>query len=286
MPSRERAEEDARQPSSINYIFLISPNNSGTTVASQFISSKIRECYLPKTGNNEGLKIKEIWETIKDTRWDPKVPINYRFAKEIWEQLAIQEKCSSFFEASPPNLCHVKEIIQEFKNLITIFWISNPYLYIGSCVNRYSKGDFHESVAQAAKKWMHKAEIQRQNHLLLPNTPKLNYEDFCRSPDSYLAKKIGHLISLKQDSGQISGKNTSKLTSIVNMTPKYIAFLGTSGLQEASKELSQNEDLLKYFRYEILSPDDTNTMIQADILLAMDGIRDRIKWDKKTKRSK
>ena len=267
----------------MNYIFLISPNNSGTTIASQFISSKIENCYLPKTRNNEGLKIKKIWETIKETRWDPDVPINYNLAKCTWEKLSIQNQCSSFFEASPPNMCHLKEIIQEFKKLIVIFWISNPYLYIGSCVNRYHKDNFSKSVSKVARNWIEKAKIQRQNHLLSPSAPKINYEEFCKAPDNCLEKKLGHIIDLKQEPGQISGKNTSKITTVADMTAKQIAFLGTSGLHKVAEELCQHAELLKYFGYKILSPVEINTILQLNVLLAVEGGIERLAWEKKSK---
>ena len=268
----------------MKYIFLISPNNSGTTIASQFITSKLKNCYLPPKGNNEGLKFKRIWRTIKSERWNPDVPINYKLAKEIWEKRALQNQCTSFFEASPPNLCHVEQIVREFQDCTIIFWMSNPYLYIGSCVNRYGKKEFHDAVNSATDRWIKKAKFQRQNHFILPKAPQLNYEGFCKEPDKYLQEKIDNILELQEIPGQIRGKNTTKISTIMDMTPKSLAFLGKSGLSIISQKLQENEEIMDHFKYQIISPDEASSILESNRNQAEAGTQDRLKYEKKAMR--
>ena len=263
----------------MKYIFLISPNNSGTTIASQFITSKLKKCYLPPKGNHEGLKIKKIWKTIKAQRWNPDAPVNYELAKEIWEKRALKSQCTSFFEASPPNLCHLEQILKEFNNCTIIFWMSNPYLHIGSCVNRYGKTEFHHAVSTATNRWIKKATYQRQNHFILPKAPKLNYEDFCKEPDEYLKSKIGSILELQKTPGHIRGKNTTKISTVMNMTPKALAFLGKSGLSIISQKLQENEEIIDYFKYKIVSPDEANSILESNEYQARAGAQDRFHYE-------
>lgn len=268
----------------MQYIFLISPNNSGTTIACQFITSKLEKCYLPPKGNNEGLKIKRIWEVTKKNRWNPDIPINYELAKEIWEKRALRNQCTSFFEASPPNLYHLEQIVREFNNCTIIFWISNPYLYIGSCVNRYGKEEFHNAVSHETDMWIKKAKFQRKNHVLLPKASQLNYEDFCKEPDQYLKKKIGSILELQEHPGRIKGKNSTKISTIMNMTPKSLAFLGKSGLSIISQKLQENEEIIDYFNYQIISPSEASSILESNRYQAEAGAQDRLKYEKKAMR--
>ncbi|MCB4399721.1 hypothetical protein [Synechococcus sp. MU1625] len=264
----------------MKYIFLISPNNSGTTIASQFITSKLEKCYLPPKGNHEGLKFKKIWRTVnKAKKWNPDVPINYELAKEIWEKRALKSQCTSFFEASPPNLCHLEQIIREFNNCTIIFWISNPYLYIGSCVNRYGKKEFHNAVSNATNRWIKRATIQRQNHFILPKASQLNYEDFCKEPDEYLKKKIGSILELQERPGRITGKKTTKIPTVMNMTPKSLAFLGKSGLSIINQKLQENEEIIDYFNYQIVSSSEANSILESNRYQAEAGAQDRLEYE-------
>ena len=62
------------------------------------------------------------------------------------------------------------------------------------------------------------------------------------------------------------------------MTPKYIAFLGIKGLQLIQRELSDYPDLMNSFNYEIYTTKKANLAVNSNILLASEGIQEKIKW--------
>ena len=62
------------------------------------------------------------------------------------------------------------------------------------------------------------------------------------------------------------------------MTPKYIAFLGIKGLQLIQRELSDYSDLMNSFDYEIYTTKTANLAVNSNILLASEGIQEKIKW--------
>ena len=267
----------------VRYIFLISPLNSGTTVASQYIAKKIDNCFLPSHGNNEGLRIPEVWSSINQKeRWNPDIPMNYKVAKEIWPRLAIENQCNTFLEASPPNLCHVQQINSDFKDPFFIFWMSNPYLHIGSCVNRYALKEkvfnFNHAIKRATRRWIKLALIQQKNLSLFPKSPYITYESFCSNPEQAITPIQELKLEINQNIPKISGKSNTKIAEIVNMTPKYIAFLGIKGLQVIQRELSDYSDLMNSFDYEIYTTKKANSAVNSNILLASEGIQEKIKW--------
>ena len=271
----------------VRYIFLISPLNSGTTVASQYIAEKIDNCFLPSHGNNEGLRIPEVWSSINQKeRWNPDIPMNYKVAKEIWPRLAIENQCNTFLEASPPNLCHVKQINSDFKNPFFIFWMSNPYLHIGSYVNRYALKEkifnFNHAIKLATRRWIKLALIQQKNLSLFPESPYISYESFCNDPEQALTPIQERKLEMNQSIPKIPGKSNTKITEIVNMTPKYITFLGIKGLQLIHEELTDYLDLMNYFEYEIYTTKTANLAVSSNILLASEGIQEKIKWLQKS----
>ena len=46
------------------YFFLLSPNNSGSTVVAQFLASYMKDAYLPREGTNESQNLPEIRRLI------------------------------------------------------------------------------------------------------------------------------------------------------------------------------------------------------------------------------
>ena len=87
---------------------------------------------------------------------------------------------------------------------------------------------------------------------------------------------------MNQNIPKIPGKSNTKITEIVNMTPKYITFLGIKGLQLIQEELKDYLDLMNYFEYEIYTTKTANLAVSSNILLASEGIQEKIKWLQKS----
>ena len=76
----------------ISYIFLFSPNFSGTTIISQYLNNNIINSYLPKYGNNEGQMAPSVRNIMRKKPWDENVNFDWNFIKNEWDNLAEIEK--------------------------------------------------------------------------------------------------------------------------------------------------------------------------------------------------
>lgn len=271
----------------MNYIFIFSLNNSGTTIISQYLSANISSCYLPKTIYNEGLNIEAVRNSINwPKRWDSSIPINYDMASIVWSKLAQSENCNFFLEASPPNMVHVEQVISTFKPENCIFSISNPYLYVGSSINRYGIKDninredpmsLHSAIEATTRRWIIRANAQKQNVMKHPNIPLKTYEQFCHNPYSYIEALClpDNQIITNNSVQQLSGKSTTGIKEIINMTPKYLAFLGAKGIEQISSLLTEQKDLMRFYGYSILNMKRADRIAKKSPLLVADGIIDR-----------
>jgi hypothetical protein len=67
------------------YYFLFSPNNSGTTVMSQYISDRYN-CYLPPFGNYEGQMMPSVEDVMRKAAWDKTAVLPWREIKRSWDE--------------------------------------------------------------------------------------------------------------------------------------------------------------------------------------------------------
>lgn len=185
----------------LSFIFLFCPNNSGTTILSQYIASQI-EVYLPPFGNNEGQMIPEVKPIMRNHPWNPHQKFDWPFIRSTWEKRAAGKL---FFEASPPNLMRPQEIEEFFGHDSTaLISISNPYQYISSCLRRYRQPG--APVAPLAREWLMKAKRIRDIRKRYPFFPFLSYEDFVTNP-----RQINRLLGVAERDIKLQGKAGSEI---------------------------------------------------------------------------
>ena len=76
----------------MHYKFIFSPNNSGTTIISQYLSAHINNSYLPPFGNNEGQMAPNMKKIMRHNPWNPDSIFDWQFIKKEWDILANEEK--------------------------------------------------------------------------------------------------------------------------------------------------------------------------------------------------
>lgn len=82
----------------------------------------------------------------------------------------------------------------------------------------------------------------------------IKYEEFCARPNIILETLK---ITSKFESNAnvaIKGKKNSKVTIIRDMSAKHFSFLGINGILKINHLLEKNNDAIKYFQYNFLSP--------------------------------
>ena len=277
----------------MHYKFIFSPNNSGTTIMSHYLSAHINNSYLPPFGNNEGQWAPKVKKIMRHDPWNPDSTFDWQFIKKEWDILANEERKEVFIESSPPNILRVSSILNVFKDYQYIFSISSPYSYVASCIfNYFGKGkqgqqnhdtlvlNFDKQVELVAREWVKKAVTQKNNiESHGGDELRITYEDFCANPlrllDLFGVENLGNQVQ----TSLIKGKKNSKVSEIVNMLPKHIAFLGLKGILEINSILKESSDLMAYHGYEIISIDAANKILSENILLAFDGQDRRIKFN-------
>lgn len=256
-----------------NYIFFFSPNNSGTTVISQYLASQV-DGYLPDYGNNEGQYIPEVKKIMRKNPWGLDVKYNWVFIKSIWDEYLRRSKKDVFIEASPPNIMHFDSIMDTFEGADFIVSISSPYAQIASCIYNYeSQAITKDILASRARDWLFKAELIRGIAEARAARGRLiTYEKFCENP-----KVLNNILGLNVKSFDVQGKKNSSISSIVDLSKKNISFLTFTEIDVVNSILVERVDLLDYFGYELLRGKD---LITADDLhLLHSGLVRRMQWE-------
>ena len=236
------------------YLFLISPNNSGKSVISQYIAQRF-DFYLPPFTNNEGQFAPEVAPIMRDRPWDETRQFDWRFIKSIWDGLLRASGRSVFLEASPPNMLRVSAIREAFgAEARFIYSISDPYSYCGSCMYRYKTQDNPATIETLVSGWLFRARRQRQNIEAFPDVPKISYESFCSSPET-VDRAVSRLLPGRRPVDHtlsFIGK-AAGYGGIVNLNARNIAFFEYPEVETISTSLAREPDLLQFFGYVLLT---------------------------------
>lgn len=262
------------------FIFIFAPNNSGTTVLSQLLAENLRSAYLPPFGNNEGQWIPEVREMMRNNPWNTKNDLNWGNIKSCWLKYLKKSHKDVFIEASPPNMMKVDQILKEFHPTRCIFYISNPYLQIASCIHRYSKNmTLEAAIEHYTALWIMKAKVQQTNCQIHSNIPLITYENLCTNSRKTLRKVTSGLSRKQSYTSSVPGKQNSNVNKIINMQPRHIAFLGHDGIEKVSNLLKTELEVLTFFEYHLITMKEANRILQKSPLLSNEGLAQRLKWD-------
>lgn len=154
------------------YLFILAPNNSGSTALIKYLNTSANNSILNDSG--EGQWLPSVKNIMRNNPWDPATRMPWEFIKN--EYLKTWNYCSSILsEKSPPNLLRGEEIQQVFSDVKFIILIRNPYAQISSCFYRY----YNEcSLVEWASDWLWKVEYQKRNLEILDKALLITYEEF------------------------------------------------------------------------------------------------------------
>ncbi|MDJ0624844.1 MAG: sulfotransferase [Candidatus Caenarcaniphilales bacterium] len=243
-------------------LFIISPNNSGSTFLSKAISCCSQVAHLPIEGQHlpcwagpsipaAGLNL--IWGAEKfnyvRTLQNPQ---NYNWSqiKKCWYS-NIRSKSNNFslfLEKSPPHLTRVEMLENNFHNSRFVFLMRNPFAIAESIVRYRSKV---ENILEiAASHIVTCFYLQKENYKKYPDSLKINYEEMCDNPIATEQKIISYfpeLYDLKLDQ-QLKVKSYNE--RLRNMNQEQIARLSNQQLKKLSLIFSQHKPLFNFFGYE------------------------------------
>ena len=262
----------------VSFIFLFSPNNSGTTIISQYLQSQTGG-YLPPFGNNEGQMAPSVRSVMRRDPWNPSVGFDWGWIRSEWSKLALDANKSIFIECSPPNLVRAAEVRKAFGDVSTfISSISNPYSFISSVIcNYHSPPITTKMVENATNQWLLRAEKLRADLLLNPMTIRTSYEEFCAAPE-ILNRYLG---IPSREIKDLSGKSNDPIGKIVDLSLRNWAFLDFAEWGAANKLLERRDDILNFFGYGIISGSRLIEKSHSDACKFHAGILRRAQWNAK-----
>jgi hypothetical protein len=271
------------QRSRTTFLFIFSPNNSGTTAMCQYLQQQC-DGYLPPFGNYEGQMAPTLRKMMRNEPWNPDNHFDWAHIRAEWERLATEAGMSIFVEGSPPNILRVDQIVEAFGgDMQAAFAISSPYAQVSSAIKNYYNDKISDDVlAEFARFWQFKADAQKKNVLKYRERfPLIRYEDFCRDPGI-----VNQAFGIAQKQPQpIAGKKNSQVTKIVDLTVKNISFLTGLELMTLTEVLAERQDLLDFFGYPLLDAAAHNDLLSQNLGLMQAGLLDRIKWESKAGRN-
>lgn len=237
------------------FLFLFCPNNSGSTVLSQYIASQ-SNAYLPPFGNNEGQMAPIVKPMMRMDPWSTGRRFDWQFIRSYWESLAEQRM---FVEGSPPNILRHEEIADTFGGDSTAFVsISHPYNQIASCMRRYGHKGSRQRLLRLTKKWVVRANAIREIRIKYPLFPFLSYEAFTHRPQS-----VNESLSLKLLPFHGNGKIGSSVIGIKDLSDRSIAFLEPNEIDEINCTLSNHTDMLNFFNYSLADSEETHKQLEG-----------------------
>ena len=224
------------------FLFIFCPNNSGTTVLSQYLTAQLGG-YLPPFGNHEGQMMPQLRDMMRRQPWKKSTVFDWSVIRAQWETLVSDQ---IFVEASPPNLLRVDQISSVFgHDSSAVISICNPYQHIASSMRRYAlKPD------KFAKDWIYKAREIRKLRDAYPHFPFVPYERFVENP-----KVINNKLGVPVQHVMVKGKRGSGIDGISSSFIRSIGFFNASDVAAVTRVLEAAPGLMTYFGYDLAGPD-------------------------------
>lgn len=252
----------------LRFFFVFGPNNSGTTVLSQYVSEQLGG-YLPPFGNNEGQMIPAVRQMMRLRPWDRNRTFDWEWIRTIWEK---KSKGRIFVEGSPPNMIRIDDISRIFGGDSTaILLISDPYQQIASSMRRYKSPGFNPT--GLVDQWVSKAYMIKEIGDKYPQFPLIKYEEFTRKPQI-----VNDLIGVPKILSRVQGKKGSEGNRIKNMRATTTLFLTKLEIDAISERLENKKEILDSFGYTARSGDDLIQELSRDVEAADKAQKRRAEW--------
>lgn len=232
------------------FLFILCPPHSGSTLLLYLVGTSKNSSVFEIRG--EGQYLTEAKSIMRVDPYNEQMKIPWNTIKKIYEKNWDMTK-SVLVDKSPPNLIRAPEIEVEFENSFFITMLRNPYPWCYGIKNRKT----HLTFTEVALMWLHLAKYQIKNIHNLSRVLSFTYEDLCDNPEKTV-KKIETFIPELNDIDitqkfrihTLEGKQEKQITNLNNLA---LSKLTNTNLAEISKVLRREEDVMKFFSYEILS---------------------------------
>jgi hypothetical protein len=230
-----------------DYIFILCPPFSGSTVLWKLIASSDNVSSLPQ----EGQFLPEIEDVARRDPWNGEITLPWISFKQVWEKY--WQDLPYKIEKSPPHLIRANEIEKIFIPTFFVAMIRNPYAFCEGYSRRSSA-----SMEDSASFWQRCARYQKSNIEQLSRILFFTYEAFTQETNMIIQQLQDFLPGLGSmdwkgnfESQSIFGPISKK---IANLNDVKIGRLSSEEISDINHVLSMDELLLQYYGYELIEP--------------------------------
>ena len=254
------------------HLFVVSPNNSGSTLLHRLIAQSAEVWSLPREGQHmvgfrgpssrsEGLPL--VWAARTEwlARFTAPGVYDWEHNRNLWYFLATSKRrtASVFLEKSPPFLLNVEALARGFPGARFVILVRNPYAVVESIVRRSrrresiaSHGDLRLLAAQhvvECLRWQVRNRDKLSDCALL-----LKYEELCADPPG-AARRVQALVPVLND---LDFEQTVSVKQIyhgpvADQNPRQLARLTEEDLRMINTVFEPEAPLLGKFGYDLLT---------------------------------
>lgn len=255
------------------HLFLLIPNNSGSSLLHDLIATSRSVAVLPTEGqfhnnfvgpNPVELKVKHFF-TEKEEVFKNKNNYEWSVIKSSWKSSWRKNNNDAkiFLQKSPPDILRADMLLENFPDTRFIMMIRNPYAVVEGIL----RGNPDANINQAAEHAIRCLEIQLENSEKYLNDLVLRYEDLTDDTEKFVGKIMEYLgiddIDFRRDF-QVK----SYFSKIKNMNDDQIKRLTDNQIQEINKVFKNKQEVLSECGYEIIESIDFNFKKQGSIDIA------------------
>ncbi len=255
------------------HLFIISPNNSGSTFLKNVLATSTRTWNLYKEGQHTygfaGPNAKEtraglLWASDQDwlNEFVDDTAYNWHQTRKAWyfQAFSLNPTAAVFIEKSPPFLLQVKHIATQFKNAKFVFMVRNPYATIEGIRRGFNKRTHTlprgTDILTAAIKHTITCFTHQQNNIRRYGNRGIffSYETMCDQPNrvaQMLQTLVPELDDLNLCQRVVVKRNYNEV--LHNMNDQQISRLSQDDLSRINHVLEQHQNLLDYFGYSLHS---------------------------------
>lgn len=250
------------------HLFILAPNNSGSTLLRKLIERSKYSWRLPCEGqhvqgyvgpSSRSTGTRLLWASRR--RWIKQFlePVQYNWlaTQQAWQKAAIagDRDAKTLVVSSPPFLLLMNELRKHFVKPRFLIMVRDPYAAIEGIYRRRKQQPVPESLcyAAAANHVMRCFQWQRKNiEQNGGDTLFFTYEELCANPveiASSIRKLTPTLVDL--DFGLPVSVKGNEPECIKNKNQEQVARIGREGFQQINAVLQQHRDLMSYFNYPV-----------------------------------
>jgi len=258
------------EPENVRHLFLLAPNNSGST----YIQECFKNCYDVSVLNDEGqwtpsfqgitpsmAGVPFIW-TKKSRAFSnityQEMGLNASLWEEAWSNNNPDAKWR--FQKTPVDILRPGILLDTFVNLSFLIMVRNPYAMAESIL----RANPMASIEDIGNHVLDCLTIQRNNNYLTGNNFTFTYEDMCDRPEwveAQIAEKYGiadFKLTLENSNANMSDKGARNIEvygpALVNANKKQIGNLKKYHIEALNSIFIEGKETLEYWGYEIIDP--------------------------------